>query len=118
MPDHQFLMSDRALELIAHRFKLLSEPMRLRLLQQLMSGEKSVNELASNINATQANVSKHLGILADGGLVARRRLGMSTLYRIADLSLVTLCEMVCHSLQEHGEQVVNVLKTEHNEHIE
>lgn len=112
MTDNQLPLSDRALELIAHRFKLLSEPTRLRLLQLLMNGEKSVNELVSAMNTTQANVSKHLGILADGGLVARRKVGVSNLYRIADPSLVTLCDMVCRSLQEHGEAVLNLLKPE------
>jgi ArsR family transcriptional regulator len=107
--------SDRALELIAHRFKLLSEPTRLRLLQLLMDGEKSVNELVSATNTTQANVSKHLGILADGGLVARRKSGVSTYYRIADQSIVTLCDLVCHSLQERGEQVLQVLRPEDEE---
>lgn len=110
MPEHHRQMSDRALELIAQRFKLLSEPTRLRLLQLLMDGEKSVNELVSATHTTQANVSKHLGILADGGLVARRKAGVSTYYRIADTSLVTLCDLVCQSLQEHGEQVLQTLR--------
>ena len=114
MTDNHLPMSDRALELIAHRFKLLSEPTRLRLLQLLMSGEKSVNELVRAIDTTQANVSKHLGILADGGLVARRKVGLSTLYSIADPSLMTLCDLVCRSLQ-HGEEVVNLLKLESDE---
>lgn len=112
MAESHLPMSDRALELIAHRFKMLAEPTRLRLLQLLMNGEKSVNELVSATNTTQANVSKHLGILADGGLVARRKAGVSTLYRIADPSLITLCDLVCRSLQERGEEVLHLLKTE------
>lgn len=112
MTDQHLALSDRALELVAHRFKLLSEPTRLRLLQLLMSGEKSVTELVQAANTTQANVSKHLGILADGGLVARRKVGVSTLYRIADPSLMTLCDLVCRSLQVRGEEVLNMLKPE------
>jgi len=104
-------LSDRALELIAHRFKLLSDPTRLRLLQQLMAGEKSVNELVSAVNSTQANVSKHLAILADGGLVTRRKAGVSIFYRIADPSLFTLCDLVCRSLQERGAEELEQLKT-------
>ncbi len=110
MPESHLPMSDRALELVAHRFKLLAEPMRLRLLQLLMSGEKSVNELVRATNATQANVSKHLAILADGGLVARRKVGTSTLYRIADPSLLTLCDIVCRSLHEQGTEVLQLLR--------
>ncbi len=115
MSEQHLPMSDRALELIAHRFKLLAEPMRLRLLQLLMSGEKSVTELVSAAQTTQANVSKHLGILADGGLVARRKAGVSTYYRIADPSLMTLCDLVCTSLQAQGEQVLQVLRPENEE---
>lgn len=112
MAEQHMPLSERALELIAHRFKLLSEPTRLRLLQLLMTGEKSVNELVSATKTTQANVSKHLGILADGGLVARRKVGVSTLYRIADPSIFTLCDLVCTSLQERGEQVLQMLRPE------
>lgn len=103
-------LSDQALEIIAHRFKLLSEPTRLRILQLLMDGEKSVNELVNAMHTTQANVSKHLGILADGGLVARRKEGVSTFYRIADPSLTSLCTMVCASLQERSEEISLILK--------
>lgn len=115
MAEKSLPMSDRALELIAHRFKLLSEPMRLRLLQLLMGGEKSVNELVTAIGTTQANVSKHLGILADGGLLARRKSGVSTYYRISDPSLLTLCDLVCTSLQLQGEQTLHLLKNEETE---
>lgn len=111
MSEQHLPMSDRALELVAHRFKLLSEPTRLRLLQLLMQGEKSVNELVSATNTTQANVSKHLGILADGGLVARRKVGVSTYYSIADPNLITLCDLVCHSLQARGAQVLQMLRS-------
>ena len=115
MAEQHLSLSERALELVAHRFKLLSEPTRLRLLQLLMTGEKSVNELVGATNTTQANVSKHLGILADGGLVARRKVGVSTLYRIADPSIFTLCDLVCTSLQVRGEQVLQMLRPEEEE---
>ncbi len=112
MTEQHLPVSERALEMIARRFKLLSEPTRLRILQLLMEKEMSVNELVEAINTTQANISKHLGILADGGLVARRKVGVSTLYRIADKSIFVLCELVCHSLQERGEQVLQLLRTD------
>ena len=108
-------MSDRALELIAHRFKILSEPMRLRLLQQLMNGEMSVNELVGLVNTTQANISKHLGILSTAGLVSRRKVGVSILYRIADTSLFTICDLVCRSLQEQGAEVMHSLQNTHEQ---
>jgi len=112
MAEKSFPLSDRAIDLIAHRFKLLSEPMRLRLLQMLMNGEKSVNELVRATGTTQANISKHLGILADGGLIARRKEGVTTFYHIADPSLFTLCSLVCNSLQSQGEEVLHSLQAD------
>ncbi len=98
----QLPLSDRAMEMIAYRFKLLSEPIRLRMLQLLLDGEKSVNEMVELIGSTQANVSKHLGILCNGGLITRRRYKTSTFYKVADNSLVQLCDIVCVSLQTRG----------------
>ncbi len=108
-------MSDRALELIAHRFKLLSEPMRLRLLQLLMGGEMNVNELVEHIGTTQANVSKHLGFLCNGGLIVRRRVGTNTYYSIADNSLIQLCDIVCCSLQTRGSADMELLHNDNHE---
>lgn len=95
--DHPVL-SDEALELIAARFRMLSEPMRLRLLNTLREHELSVGELVEQTGAGQANVSKHLGMLLDAGLVARRREGNNVFYRIADESIFTLCDVVCTSV--------------------
>lgn len=89
-----------ALELIAARFKLLAEPMRLRLLNELRGGEKTVTELVAATGAGQANVSKHLGLLADAGMVARRKEGLNVNYFIADESLFELCDLVCGRLQK------------------
>lgn len=94
------LLSDEALELIAARFRMLSEPMRLRLLNTLRDHEMSVGELVEQTGAGQANVSKHLGMLLDSGLVARRREGNLVYYRIADESIFTLCDVVCTSVGE------------------
>jgi DNA-binding transcriptional ArsR family regulator len=85
------------LELVAKRFRLLGEPIRLRILQALESGERTVNEIVEALEANQSNVSKHLGILYDGGLVARRREGTSVYYFIADPILFKLCELGCRS---------------------
>lgn len=91
------LMSDKMLELVARRFRTLGEPFRLRLLQQLETGEMTVNELVNALDANQPNVSKHLQILHDAGLVSRRREGTSILYVIADPMVFRLCDLVCRS---------------------
>jgi DNA-binding transcriptional ArsR family regulator len=85
------VMPPEALELVAARFKVLAEPMRLRLLQLLESGERT---------AGQANVSKHLTLLADAGMVGRRKEGLNVYYFIADPMVFDLCKLVCGSLQK------------------
>jgi ArsR family transcriptional regulator len=86
-------------ELIARRFRALSDPLRVRLLDQLRDGEQTVNALAEQLDAGQQNVSKHLAVLADAGMVARRKEGTHVHYRIADEAVFGLCEQICGSLQ-------------------
>ncbi len=92
-------LSPAALELIAARFRLLGEPMRLRLLNELRAGERTVTQLITATEAGQANVSKHLGLLAEAGMVARRKDGLNVHYYIADESLFALCDLVCARLE-------------------
>ncbi len=93
-------LPDDLLELIARRFRVLGEPMRIRLLDQLREGEQTVNELTERLGAGQQNVSKHLSLLADAGLLARRRDGNHVYYRIVDAGALDLCEEVCGSLEQ------------------
>ena len=87
-------------ELIARRFRAIGDPMRVRILDLLRDGELSVNELAGRLGAGQQNVSKHLAVLADAGILARRKEGTHVYYGIADTGVFALCEQVCGSLQE------------------
>ena len=87
-------------DLIARRFRVLSEPTRIRLLDQLRDGERSVNELAERLDAGQQNVSKHLSVLADAGVLARRKNGNHVYYRIVDDGVLGLCRHVCGSLEQ------------------
>jgi len=93
-------LSDTALDLIASRFRVLGEPMRLKLLIALESRERNVSELVASTGATQANVSRHLQTLADAGILGRRKEGLNVYYFIADPSIFDLCERVCGSLQK------------------
>ncbi len=86
-------------ELIARRFRAIAEPMRVRLLDLLRDGEASVNELAEQLGASQQNVSKHLAVLADVGILGRRKDGNRVYYRIVDEGVLGLCEQVCGSVQ-------------------
>ncbi len=91
-------LSERARELVAERFRALGEPMRLRILERLFRSPASVGEILASVGGTQANVSKHLGVLHAGGLVGRRRHGLKTVYSIADPTLERICAIVCDSV--------------------
>jgi DNA-binding transcriptional ArsR family regulator len=92
-------------DLIAARFRLLGEPMRIRILDSLRSGAASVGELADTLETTQQNVSKHLTILHRAGIVAREKQGNRVLYSIADPGVFELCEHVCGGLRRQIEEL-------------
>jgi DNA-binding transcriptional ArsR family regulator len=87
-------------DLIARRFRVIGEPMRIRLLDRLREGEASVNELTDALGASQQNVSKHLTVLADAGILGRRKHGNHVYYRIVDQSVFALCDEVCGSVHQ------------------
>src|SRR5487761_1525585 len=93
-------LSDDLVELIARRFRVLGEPMRIRLLDQLRDGEATVGELSEALDASQQNVSKHLAVLADVGILGRRKEGTHVYYRIVDEGVFALCDQVCGSVQQ------------------
>ena len=98
-------LPDDLVELIADRFRALSEPTRIKLLDHLREGEATVLELTELIGTTQQNVSKHLGVLQRAGIVARRKEGNFAHYRIVDQGVLSMCEAVCGSLQEQVESL-------------
>ena len=87
-----------ALEQVAAYFQALSEPTRLRILNLLREGERNVGDLAQACGYTAANVSRHLAMLMQHGLVARESRGTSVYYRIADESVYALCDLVCGNI--------------------
>jgi len=97
------LLSPMALELIASRFRALSEPVRLRLLNLLMQGEHTVGQLVEASGSGQANVSKHLAVLREAGMIGMRKEGLTTVCFIADPIVAELCEMMCSRLREEME---------------
>ena len=82
------------LERMATRFKMLGEPMRLRILQAVCRAPRTVNDIVSATGSTQANVSKHLALLAASGILTRARDGQCVYYGIKDQLAVKLCELV------------------------
>lgn len=86
-------------DVIAGRFRVIGEPMRIRILDTLRDGPLSVNELTEQLGASQQNVSKHVGVLAQAGIVAREKQGTRVSCSIADPVIFDLCELVCGGLQ-------------------
>jgi DNA-binding transcriptional ArsR family regulator len=88
-------LPDQLAVIIAERFRVLSEPMRIRLLDALRDDEATVGELAEQLGTSQQNVSKHLGVLAGAGMVEREKRGTAVVCSVADNSVFALCELVC-----------------------
>lgn len=97
------------IEVIAERFRVIGEPMRIRLLDALRDGEATVGELTGRLGASQQNVSKHLGVLHQAGIVSREKQGTSVLYSIADDSVFDLCEQVCGGLRQQVSELDQLL---------
>ena len=77
---------------------MIADPTRIKLLDRLRATEATVQELTDAVGSTQQNVSKHLGVLTDAGVVARRREGSFMRYRVIDESVYRLCEEICGSV--------------------
>ncbi len=88
------LLSDSQLEETARRFRLLGEAMRLRILQAVCRRRRTVGEIVAAVGATQANVSKHLALLAGAGILARQKEGQRVYYGLKDPLAVKLCALV------------------------
>ena len=91
-------LSPAALGLMADFFKVLSEVSRLQIVCALKSGPKNVTEIIEITGLGQANVSKHLKMLAQASVVSRRQEGVCVYYQIANPFLFELCDLVCNAL--------------------
>ena len=97
-------LSPAAVGLMADFFKVLSEVSRLQIVCALKSGANNVTEIIEITGLGQANVSKHLKMLAQSGVVSRRQEGVCVYYQIANPFLFELCDLVCNSLSVQIEQ--------------
>ncbi|MBI4898716.1 MAG: winged helix-turn-helix transcriptional regulator [Actinobacteria bacterium] len=97
-------------ELIAQRFRVFGEPMRIKLLCALSDQPATVGELQEITGGSQQNVSKHLGVLAQAGMVDRSKRGNCVVYAITDDSLFALCETVCGGLRDQLDELGSLLE--------
>lgn len=102
-------MTPLLMDLVAERFRVLGEPMRLRILDALRQGERTVGELVEATEGTQANVSRHLTRLHALGFVTRRKEATCVYYRVADPEVYALCDLVCGGVRERAEQQLEEL---------
>jgi DNA-binding transcriptional ArsR family regulator len=109
MPQETHPLPDPLIELVAQRFRVLGEPMRIKLLDRLRDGESTVGELQEALGATQQNISKHLGILHSVGMISREKRGTSVAYAISDPSVFDLCEQVCGGIRRQLSELDSLL---------
>lgn len=92
-------LTSRDLELLAEYFKVLGELSRLQVLCSLKQGRKNVTEIMQDTGLGQANVSKHLKILTQGGIVRRQPQGTAVYYEIIDPLIFQICDLITHHRQ-------------------
>ena len=96
-------------ELIAGRLRVIGDPMRIRILDLLRDQELTVTQITERLGTSQQNASKHLGLLLQAGIVARRKQGNSSIYSIADPGVYELCEQVCGGLQAQLTEIAAIV---------
>jgi DNA-binding transcriptional ArsR family regulator len=104
-------LPDPLVELVAQRFRVLGEPMRIKLLDRLRERDASVSELQDALGASQQNVSKHLGILHAAGMVNRTKQGNTAIYSISDPRIFELCEQVCGGVRRQLQELEEILQS-------
>ncbi len=97
---------DEFLDRVADKFRMLADPTRLSILRTLMAGEKNVGTVVAETGQNQANVSKHLKMLTESGMVRRRKDGLQVFYRIGDPLIEKLCTLVCGAILEEAQDQV------------
>lgn len=98
-------ISEPLADLIAQRFRVIGDPLRIRLLDRLRDGSATVGELVEAVGGSQQNVSKHLGVLHQAGIVSRTKEGTAVRYEIIDDTVFALCEQVCGGLRAQLEEL-------------
>jgi DNA-binding transcriptional ArsR family regulator len=87
--------SQRVFAMAAELFGALSSPVRLKVLNMLCDGERSVNEMLAHIDTTQPNLSQHLNLMYRSGILSRTKVGTQVLYKISSKTAAGLCRSVC-----------------------
>src|SRR5690606_25349314 len=98
-------------ETVSRYFALLAEPMRVRVLHSICQREKTVNEIADEIGATQTNISRHLSLMYRAGVLSRRKVGTHVFYGVSDPALTEICRTVCVHIASRGDAATDQVMT-------
>lgn len=96
-------------ELMARRLRIAGEPTRILLLDALRDGEQTVNDLAAKVGACQQSISKHLTILAEAGMLTRRKDHNHVYYRIVDHDALALCDEACRFIGRQARELAHLV---------
>ncbi len=97
------LKTDQTFESAADLFRVMSAPIRLKIINSLCDGEKNVSYLLTQVATTQPNMSQHLNTLYQAGILGKRRDGVQIYYRIVDQRIVSICDSVCREIASKTE---------------
>jgi ArsR family transcriptional regulator len=98
---------DAFFDRVASKLRMLGDPTRLAILRTIMTSEKSVGAIVAETSGNQANVSKHLKMLMNAGLVRRRKAGLQVFYVVSDPLIEQLCRLVCNTIIEEVQSEVD-----------
>lgn len=105
--------SQRVFDIAAELFGALSSPVRLKVLNILCDGERSVNELLARINTTQPNLSQHLNLMYRSGILSRTKVGTQVIYKISSKTAAGLCRSVCTQIAIDLDEPATASKIQH-----
>ena len=91
-------LTEAELEKVAGQFRILGEPMRLKILQAIHARPLTVGEIVTATGATQSNISKHLSLLASSGVITRHKDGQFVYYGMSNRLTMKVCELVHREL--------------------
>ncbi len=97
------MQSDQVFDQAAELFRVMSAPMRLKIISSLCNAEKNVSQLLEEITTTQPNMSQHLNTLYQAGVLGKRRDGVQIFYRITNERAVSMCRAVCLQIASESE---------------
>jgi ArsR family transcriptional regulator len=99
-------------------FRALAHPVRIRLLEELVRGERSVHDLQVAIGLEQPVVSQQLGVLRTGNVVVGRKAGVQVRYRLRDplvADLLTLARQIFNNQLAGSQTLLRQLRKEHRQ---